>query len=117
MISRFIMTAMAMCIACYVSGCHRRQAATIVPVPSALDSAGVEHWLGQQRRLSWAPRHVVGQGRSRPELRFDPTWDGFSLSLRPCGRPVSALILEFSTIRLAGPEAAEVLWLKLAWHP
>jgi hypothetical protein len=49
MISRFIMTAMAMCIACYVSGCHRRPAATMVPVPSGLDSAGVEHWLGQQR--------------------------------------------------------------------
>jgi hypothetical protein len=49
MISRVITIAMTICIACDVSGCHRGQAATIVPVPSALDSAGVERWLSQQR--------------------------------------------------------------------
>jgi hypothetical protein len=49
MISRVITTALAISIACDVTGCHRGQAATIVPVPSALDSAGVERWLSQQR--------------------------------------------------------------------
>ena len=50
MISRFITAVVAASAIGFSIGCHHRQAAaTIVPVPIGLDSAGVAHWVAQQR--------------------------------------------------------------------
>jgi len=49
MISRFIIAIIAACAVGFSIGCHHREAATIVPVPMGLDSAGVARWVAQQR--------------------------------------------------------------------
>jgi hypothetical protein len=100
---------------------HRLLCQWLSPPSGGDDSARPEcagqRWRGTvaratTRRLSWAPLHLVGQGRSRPELRFDPAADGFSLSLRPCGHPVSALMSSsrssaYSGV-LQGPAPADI---------
>jgi hypothetical protein len=49
MISPFITAIIAACSVAFSIGCHHREAATIVPVPMGLDSAGVARWVAQQR--------------------------------------------------------------------
>ena len=50
MISRFTTGVVAACAVGFSIGCHHREAAaTTVPVPISLDSAGIARWVTQQR--------------------------------------------------------------------
>jgi hypothetical protein len=72
MISRFIIAIIAACVVGFSIGCHHREAATMVPVPMGLDSAGVARWLAQQR-TACRGRLVVLWDEGGAARNFDST--------------------------------------------